>query len=129
MMNVEQWTSYVAVKENETYPREIIASSKFQTMPRKSPEIEMPRNSHRSRGAPDTKNSLLNTIVNYVALVGQGFSFRIQVTIGRSRMPARENLMDLADLVGESRSGGFGGSHGVNTHTRQSTFDDKGTRR
>jgi hypothetical protein len=92
----------LAMKENETYPREIIASSKFQTMPRKSPEIEMPRNSRRSHGAPDTKNSLLNTIVNYVALVGQGFSFRIQVTTGGSKMPARADPMDLADLVGES---------------------------
>jgi hypothetical protein len=106
MMNVEQWTSYATVKENETSPRKIIAGSKFQTTPRKSPEIEMPRNSRRSRSAPNTKNNLLNTIANYVALVGLAFSLGIQVTTGLIQDASESGsggFGDLADLVGANR--------------------------
>jgi hypothetical protein len=79
----------------------------------------MPINSRQSRSAPNTKNNLLNTIANYVALVGLAFSLGIQVTTGLIQDVSESEsggFGDLKDLMGANKSSGFGVSHGVNTH-------------
>jgi len=75
---------------------------------------------------------LLNTIANYVALVGLAFSLGIQVTTGLIQDVSESEsggFGDLKDLMGANKYSGFGVSHGVNTHTQQTTFDSEGTRR